>query len=235
MNDKTNRIHQTFIRMRDFGRDHASEFAADGLGKKAFTELDGIIAELEKHTAAQASGFGRKRHGTITRAESREELRDLVSAVSRTAEVLAEVPGVEGNFDLPAANSDRALLTCARAFAADLAPFATQFEAQELPGLVANLNLKIDALEAAIEQQASGTSDHVESGAAVEDTTERGLNLRRTLDVVVRNKYEDDPAIMAKWVSARHIERAAVKKQEPPTAAPTVTPTPAPVQTSAKK
>ena len=135
MNDKTNRIHQTFIRMRDFGRDHASEFAADGLGKKAFTELDGIIAELEKYTAAQASGFGRKRHGTITRAESREELRDLVSAVSRTAEVLAEVPGVEGNFELPAANSDRALLTCARAFAADLAPFATQFEAQELPGL----------------------------------------------------------------------------------------------------
>src|SRR5215510_11368725 len=230
MNDKTNRIQQTFIRMRDFGRDHANEFSANGLGKQTFTELDGIITEIEGHTAAQASGFGRKRHGSITRAEAREDLRQLVAAVSRTAEVLDNVPGVSGNFDLPSPGSDQALLTCARAFAANLAPFATQFEAQELPALIANLNGKIDALEAAIDQQASGTSDHVESSAAVEDAIERGLNVRRTLDVVVRNKYEDNPAMMAKWASASHIERAAAKQPEQPTPGPTVTPTPAPVE-----
>jgi len=234
MNDKTNRVHQTFIRMRDFGRDHASDFDANGLGKKAFTELNSIITELEGHTAGQASGFGRQHHGTKTRAESREDLRQLVAAINRTAEVLDHVPGVGGNFNLPAAESDQELLGCARAFAADLLPFAPQFEAQELPGLIANLNEKIDALEAAIDQQASGTSDHVESRAAVENALERGLNLRRTLDAVVRNKYEDDPVIMAKWASARHIEYPAVKKPEQPEPAPTVTPTPSPVETPTK-
>jgi hypothetical protein len=224
MNEKTSRIHQTFIRMRDFGRDHASEFAANGLAKQAFTTLDGIITELEGHTAAQASGFGRKRHGTITRAESREDLRDLVTAVSRTAGVLPDVPGISGNFELPDADSDQAWLARARAFVRDLPPFVAQFEAQELPGLIADLNEKIEALEAAIEQQASGTSDHVESRAAVEDVLERGLDVRRTLDVVVRNKYEDDPVIMAKWASARHIVRAAAKQPEPTTPPPAATP-----------
>jgi hypothetical protein len=231
MNDKTNRLHQTFIRIRDFGRDHASEFAANGLAKQSFTTLDGIITELEGHAAAQVSGVGRKRHGTITRAESGEDLRDLVTAVSRTAGVLHEVPGVSGNFELPDSDSDQAWLARARAFATDLAPFASQFEAQELPGLIANLNEKIAALEAAIEQQASGTSDHVASRAAVEDVLERGLDARRTLDVVVRNKYQDDPVIMAKWASAHHIERVAMKQPELPTAAPATptTPTPTPV------
>ena len=231
MNDKTNRIHHTFIRMRDFGRDHASEFATNGLAKQAFTALDGIIAELEGHAAAQVTGLGRKHHGTITRAESREDLRDLVTAVSRTAGVLHEVPDVSGNFDLPDSDTDQAWLARARAFAINLAPFASQFEAQELPALIANLNEKIAALEAAIEQQASGTSDHVASRAAVEDVLERGLDVRRTLDVVVRNKYQDDPVMMAKWASAHHIERAPTKQPESTAPAPTpATPAPKPVQ-----
>jgi len=234
MNDKTNRIHLTFIRMRDFGRDHASEFAVDSLGKKAFTELDGIITELEGHTAAQVSGFGRQRQGTKTRAEATEELRDLVTAISRTASVLDDLPGVGGNFNLPESSTAQALLSCARAFAKDLAPFATEFEAHELPGLIANLNEKIDALERAIDRQASGISDHVESRAAVEDALERGLDVRRRLDAIVRNKYEDDPVMMAKWVSAHHIERAAVRTPEP-IPAPNVTPTPKPVETPDKQ
>jgi len=231
MNDKTNRIHHTFIRIRDFGRDHASEFAANGLAKQTFTALDGIITELEGHAAAQVSGVGRQRHGTITRAESREDLRELLTVVSRTAGVLDEVPGVSGNFELPASDTDQAWLARGRAFATDLAPFASQFEAQELPGLIANLNEKVAALEAAIEQQASGIGDHVASQAAVEEVLDRGLKARRRLDAVVRNKYRDDPVMMAKWISAHHIERAAIKKPESPTpAAPSATPTPAPVQ-----
>jgi len=208
--------------MRDFGRDHATDFAASGLAKQAFTELDGIITELETHSAAQVSGVNLERHGTKTRAESREDLRALVTAISRTAEVLQSVPGVGGNFNLPADTTDRALLATARAFVTDLAPFAAQFEAQELPGLIADLNERIAALEAAIDTQGSGTTDHVESRGAIEQALERGLDVRRTLDAVVRNKYEGNPAIMAKWTSASHIERAAKKPEQP-----TVNPAPA--------
>ena len=228
MNVKENKIHQTFIRIRDFGRDHANDFAANSVGKEAFTTLDGIINELDEHAASEASGFGRERHGTSSRSEAREDLRDLVKAISRTAEVLAGVPGVAGKFALPASNSDRALLNSARAFLSDLAPFVAQFEAHELPDLLANLNGKIAAMEAAIDVQAGGAGDHVASGAAIDEVIERGLQVRRTLDVIVRNKYEDDPAVLAQWTSAHHIEQAPTRKKGPSTPAPSPLPTPAP-------
>ena len=56
------------------------------------------------------------------------------------------------------------------------------------------------------------------SRASVEDAIDRGLNVRRTLDVIVRNKYEENPVALAEWTSARHIERASGKKgkESPP-------------------
>jgi hypothetical protein len=154
-------------------------------------------------------------------------LRNLLKAISRTAEVLADVPGVAGKFALPASDSDRALLNSARGFATDLAPFVVQFEAHELPDLLANLNGKIAALEAAIDVQAGGAGDHVTSRAAIDDVVERGLNVRRTLNVIVRNKYEDDAVVLAEWTSAHHIERAPVRKQLQSTPAPAPLTTPA--------
>jgi hypothetical protein len=233
MNDKANRVYSSFIRIRDFGRDHADEFAANSLGRQAFTTLDTIIAEFDGHAASQASGFGRQRLGTATHGEAREDLRDVIAAISRTAAVLTDEPGLEGKFSLPASDSDQALLSSARAFATDLTPFVTRFEAHELPGLVANLNAQIDALEEAIDEQASGTGDHVSSRAAIDDAIERGLNVRRTLDVIVQNKYEDNPVVMAEWTSARHIERAAVRKEKSTPAAPVTTASPATPQTPA--
>ena len=225
MNDTENKIHQTFIRIRDFGRDHANDFAANSVGKQAFTTLDGIINELDGHAASEASGFGRERHGTSSRSEAREDLRDLVKAISRTAEVLADVPGVAHKFALPASDGDRALINSARGFATDLAPFVAQFEAHEMPDLLANLNGKIAAMEAAIDVQAGGIGDHVASRAAIDEAIERGLQVRRTLDAIVRNKYEDDAVVLAEWTSARHIEgrmRKRVPSTPPP--APSITP-----------
>ena len=213
MNDKENKIHQTFVRIRDFGRDHAHDFDANSLGKQAFARLDGIIDELDGHAASEASGFGRERHGTSSRSESREELRDLVKAISRTAEVLTDVPGVADKFVLPASESDRAWLNSARAFATDLTPFVARFEAHELQDLLANLNGKIAAVEAAIDAQAGGTGDHVASGAAIDEVVERGLSVRRTLDVIVSNKYQDDAVVLAEWTSAHHIEQGPSRRQ----------------------
>ncbi len=226
MDNKENKIHQTFVRIGDFGRNHANDFAANSLGKQAFATLEGIISELDEHGASEASGFGRERHGTSSRSEAREDLHDLLKAINRTAEVLADVPGVAGKFALPVSESDRALLNSARGFATDLAPFVAQFEAHELPELLANLNSKIAALEAAIGVQAGGASDHVTSRAAIDDVVERGLNVRRTLNVIVRNKYEDDSVVLAEWTSAHHIEQSPLRKRVTAPPAPLTTPAP---------
>jgi len=48
----------------------------------------------------------------------------------------------------------------------------------------------------------------------------------RTLNVIVRNKYEDDPVVLAEWTSAHHIEQSPLRKRA--TAPPAPLPTPAP-------
>src|SRR5262245_29493145 len=128
MNNRANRILRTFVRMRDFGRDHTDDFAANSVGKEAFNTLDNIVAEIELQAASEASGFGRERQGTTTRAKAREDLRDLIAAISRTAAALPDPTGMGDKFTLPQKNNDQALLNCARAFAADLVQHVTRFE-----------------------------------------------------------------------------------------------------------
>jgi len=223
MNNRANRTYRTFVRMRDFGRDHTADFAANSVGQQSFNNLDSIVAEIELHAASEASGFGRERQGTATRAEAREELRDLVEAISRTASVLPDPTGMGNKFSRPQKDNDQSLLNCARAFATDLVQHVTQFEGHELPELLTRLKAKTDAFEAAIGEQAGGSEDHVASRVALDDAIERGLNLRRTLDAIVLNKYEDNPAALAEWATARHIEQSGRRKdEEPPTP---VTPT----------
>lgn len=61
--------------------------------------------------------------------------------------------------------------------------------------------------------------------AALDDAVERGVNKVRQIDVVVRNKFRDNPATLAEWESARHTERASAASATP--AQPTSPPAPA--------
>jgi hypothetical protein len=42
----------------------------------------------------------------------------------------------------------------------------------------------------------------------------------RKLDPIIRNKYANDPATLAAWTSASHIERAPKRKKESPPSTP---------------
>ena len=230
MNSKENRIHEALVRIRNFGTSHASEFAADSLGKQTFTTLAGVVSELDGHAARESAGIGRQHRGTADRSEAREELRDLVESISGTSEVLGpEFSAVADQFGLPPRKNDRALLNAARGFATELVPFVAQFEAHELPGLMAKLNARIAALDAAIEMQDDGTADHVASRVAIDEVIDRGLELRRKLNMIVRNKYADDPEVLAEWTSVSHIERGPVRKKDeaPPTPVSPSSPSPA--------
>jgi hypothetical protein len=65
----------------------------------------------------------------------------------------------------------------------------------------------------------------VTATAAIDELIERGLRIARRLDAIIRNKFRDDPARLAAWTSAHHVERAARRKQEKQPAPPPVAPT----------
>ncbi|HMH44542.1 MAG TPA: hypothetical protein VK557_13710 [Pyrinomonadaceae bacterium] len=58
--------------------------------------------------------------------------------------------------------------------------------------------------------------NHVAAGAALDDAISLGLELVQKLDAIFRNKYANNPAVLAEWTSASHTERAP--KRAKPTA-----------------
>jgi hypothetical protein len=210
VNDTENRRRQTFDRVHSFGLTHGDDFAANSLGKQLFAILATIIAELDGHAASEVSGFGLARQATTMRAQAREALRKDMEAIDRTARAMAgDVPGIEEKFRIPRNNNDQQLLSAARAFATEGAPLSAQFIAHELPAnFLEVLNADVDALEAAIDSQSSGVGDHVAARAAIDNAIARGRDVVRKLDVIVKNKYAKNRAVLAEWRSASHTERA---------------------------
>jgi len=109
----------------------------------------------------------------------------------------------------------------ASAFPADAVPLAGEFQKHEMPAnFIDELHADIAALEEALSGRARNRDAHVAATAALDATMERGIKAVRRLHAMVRNKFRDDPAALAAWESASHVERrsrtVAPPQPEPP-------------------
>lgn len=116
MNDRENRRYQMFVRARDFGIAHKTDFASASLGLQLFTRLSDIVTTLDTHAGSQASSVGSAKQGTTSREQARQNLRDDLEAISRTARAMADdVVGLNDKFRMPPQGNDQNLLSSARA------------------------------------------------------------------------------------------------------------------------
>src|SRR4051812_15526002 len=136
-------------------------------------------------------------------------------------------PGLEDKFRAPRSTSDQALLATARAFAADALPRKAEFIRRGMPDdFLEDLAADIEDFEQSINQMIQKRGGQVAATAAIDDVIERGVNVARELDAIMRNKYADDAATLAAWLSVSRMERrarptAAATTDAPPTPAPT--------------
>src|SRR5688500_7530964 len=106
----------TFVRVREFGEEHAADFAPTSLATQLFAKIADIVDTLEGHGASAATRDRNTRQGTAGRAEAREKLRATLGAYNRTARAMQPVvPGIEDKFRMPG-NRDSELLSAGRAF-----------------------------------------------------------------------------------------------------------------------
>lgn len=197
--------------MREFGASRAAQFPPTTLAGELFASLNTVIQELDTHTAAQASGRSATLESSSSKSSARDELRRDLEAISRTARVMAlSMPGLEDKFRAPRSISDQALLAIARAFAADALPLKAEFIRRGLPDdFLEDLAADIEDFEQAINQKIQKREAQVAATAAIDDVMERGINIVRELNAIMRNKYADDAATLAAWLSASRIERRA--------------------------
>ena len=200
---------EMFVRVRDYGTAHVASFPASSFGGEQFASVGAVVDELTQKGATQVSSSGSARQGTGSRAVARAALREDLLNLTRTAAVMAlDAHGLENKFRMPRTSGDQALLSTARAFVADAQPFKAQFIQHELsPNFLENLRDDIDALERAINHQNVNREAQISATAGIDSAIERGMNAVQRLDAIVRNKFHDNPAALAAWESARHVER----------------------------
>lgn len=239
MNDLENRRIDMMTRVRDFGAAHAADFPPSSFGGEQFAIVASVVAELSQGAAAQASGTSSIQQATTSRAVARAAVREDVQAIASTARVIAlDTPGLEDRFRLPRSGGDQSLLATARAFHADAAPLKAQFLRHELPAdFLEDLAADIEDLERAISDQNTNKGASLSAGATIDTAIERGLDAVQRLHAIVRNKFRQNPAILAAWESARHTQRPtrrarpAAGNTNPP--APGTTPAPGDADASA--
>ena len=116
----------------------------------------------------------------------------------------------------------------ARAFAADAASLKAEFLKLEMPAdFLARLNQLIAAFEQTTTEKATAVGAHVAAKISLDEAVARGLQAVRQLDVVIRNKFNGNPGILANWTRASHVAyRVRNTAPAPPPAPPDKPPTP---------
>lgn len=216
MNSLTAKRIEMLKQVKEFGIAHAASFAAGSLGKQFFDSMTPIVAELESQGATQISGRNSAQNIVAVKANVREDLREMLAAINRTARVMAlESPEFEAKFRLPRNINDQKLLNAARAFVLDATPLKDHFIRHEMQAdFLDQLNNLISSFDQAASQKTAAVGTHVTARLTIDENIERGLQLVRQLDAIIRNKFNGDPITLSAWTRASHVARKTHKDDE---------------------
>jgi hypothetical protein len=218
MDDKERSCNEMFHRVDDFATPRTPDFPAGSRGQELIALVRAAIADFDKHSAGQSSGASDARRSTSNKEAARAALRDDLDQISRTARAMAfEIAGLDQKFRVPRYLNDQKLLETGRAFAADAPAFKVAFIRYAMPAdFLEDLAADIAEFEATSQNQNLGLENQVTGSVGVDTAREQGMNAVRQFDAIVRNKYRDDPATLAAWERARHIERITRSKKSTP-------------------
>lgn len=224
MNDKEIRISQLATRMRDFGVAQAVAFPSTNLAGQKFTALAALVTKIDESGTKQALTKGSAKSSTSAKKELRASIRSQMKAIRDTAVSLeSEIPGISSSFRMPPSNGDENLINSGRAFVEAATPLKSQFTSRELPAtFLEDLTASVEQLEESESRYNQEKANRTAATASLKDSLSQVIKLRRELDPIVRNKFRSDPATLAAWASASHLERAPRRAKTP------VTTTPAP-------
>lgn len=217
MRDIEIRQSEAIVRIRDFGVENSADFPPASLGGQKFAALNALVIEIDHLGAQQSAGSGAARTSTEEKRVARETIRRIMRAISDTAEAMeTSHPGISNTFRMPRSNGDETLINTARAFLSAARPMRDEFLAFEMPEtFIEDLTADIAKFEEATGSRNSNTRKRVSATASIRDALERAMQLRSELNPVVRNKYRDNPAKLAAWESASHVERPSRKRASP--------------------
>lgn len=210
MNDAVTRNLETFIRVREVLNARADKFPAGSRALEVAALLDTAISDIERHAAAQSSGRRAAKEKGELKSVAFDAMRKDMEALSRTARAMSlTMPGLADKFRLPHNAGEQTWLAAARSFATDAVPLKDEFIHRGMPAdFLDDFNADITEFEQAIQHKAQTSGEAIAARASLNEAVGRAINAVREMDAIFRNIFRDDPAALAEWTSASHIERA---------------------------
>ncbi|MBD0325585.1 MAG: hypothetical protein ICV68_04100 [Pyrinomonadaceae bacterium] len=204
-------------RVRVFAVNIAASIPAGSRGAQLATALDAKITEAETQAAKQDAATLDRQESTEQKRVAINTLKGQMRAMNRTARSIDEqMPGIADQFKMPT-DSDQAVLNRARAFIEAATPIPNEFTSRGFPAsFLTDMQATIDAVDQAEDRQSAALAAQTAATKALAVILKQLREIIRELDSIIRNLFRNDPATLAAWESASHIESGPTKKETPP-------------------
>jgi len=171
--------------------------------------------------AEQTSGFDNKRQAQAIYDDWRDEVIDLINQYVLAAAIVdGDIPGTAAKYTKPYPRTDQNLIAKAASFAADSPGIETQLLAAGLEeDAPARLPLAKTAFQQAARVRDGALEQHAGATGGMSDSFRKMMEYSKRRDKAVRLKYRNNPAKLAAWTVASHLDRAPkrTKNDAPPT------------------
>ncbi|MBS1796896.1 MAG: hypothetical protein JSS81_23925 [Acidobacteria bacterium] len=207
MKDEERNYYNAFVKIRDFGTANEGAIGHYPMATANFALVAAGVEAIEASGELQSSGaIGQ---GVARKDFVLDTLMSMMRSINRTSRTLAvDDPPVAELFRMPHGNNEQKTLAAARAFLTNAGPLEARFrEAGMRDGFLANLERAIENYAQAISQKNTASTTGVGATAKIGATIRDTLKAVRRLRGIVPNIFEDDPAKLAEWASASHVER----------------------------
>jgi hypothetical protein len=196
-----------------------ADFDSNKVAKVKMPLIIQRVGNLSAKREAQFAGGGHSTQKSSVARNQFQELLDLLKDFVNFATVMAvDIPGMENKFRMPRSRSRRAIIAAARVFAADAVAFKSDFINYGLPEtFIEDILAKADSLEQTLAEISSATESRVGAGSELDNELREISALIRQVDPIIKMVYRNDPANLAAWTFANHIQRFGKSKPKPPT------------------
>ena len=195
--------YEMLLRVRDFGNTYGELFSGHPVARQAFdavnAAVDGLTTtDVLKQSASMAKRADRK-------AAARTALITVLTRVGQLARILRAQGRTIQAFPFPEPRTDQGMLTAARQFARDLAPFDAEFTGHRI-GPVTIMEIAA-AFEAVVRDCERKRAEFLAARTRIHDLLTSALLDVTRLDLIVDHVVGSNNPIQAIWKQARRVEK----------------------------
>lgn len=217
MDGRQRRETERNIRSNDFLTENTADFATIPMAMTLITELTARIAKVQQAFEEQLAGDGSIRQDYDVVKDTFQDLLDDMRDIAGFARSIGRaVPGLEELFRIPPGSGKRKLIAEAAVFADNAEAHKQSFLDYGMDkNFITDLRAKAAALETALNEAATSTGERVGATDTLEVDVKAASVAVESIDPIVKMVYRNNPAKLAAWKFASHVERHTPKPQTP--------------------